>query len=454
MGFPTSMKIIKFFPLFVLFVFGNTLIAICQGPPPAAISKGTKTGPVTEQKFVSLDGEFTIELPSQVSAFEGVRPVPNRSNGGSRYTWKTAAGLYFVEFISYVNPPAETIEHIRDTVERSASTLSSKGATIISKMEITVDGHPAIDLKYSNAGNTYVSRAVLARNKLYVLSTYWPDAESGESRIKILDSFRIIDGKAEIAKRLEAISPKPLPQTPATKRAKTDVQEELLKGHVKSVVKTEEYLDGTGSVGGIKNSGDEYFDESGNLVKQVVYDYRGNPDSITVYGFIDGKRVSKSGEMMDYEYNPPPAMASPPTASTVKPQSGKQVDSRYSQNFEYNYDGSGRLVEKRIYNNRAELSRKETYTYDGKNVTEVTTDKEGKVTFRILRVYDDNDNLVEQTYFSTSKAYPDDEKYTYKYLEFDVNGNWVKREERVKTAQYGGGTKELHSYEYRTITYY
>ena len=448
------MKTTVFFSLAVYFLFGTVTFDFAQGPPPPATAAGIKSGPVKEQKFVSLDGEFTIDLPSQISGFAGVSPVPNLSNGGSRYIWREAPGYFLIEFITPTNLPTDTMAGLRMATERSASQLSEKGATIISKAEISVNGIPAIDLKYSKSGNIFLSRNLSTRKKIYVLSTYWPEAESGDSRIKILDSFRTIDGKAEIAKRLGAISPKPIPQTPAIKRAKTDVQEEFLKGHVKSVVKTEEYLDGTGSVEGIKNSGDEYFDESGNIVKEVLYDYRGNPDSITVYGFIDGKRVSTSGEMMDYEYNPPPMMPPPSTASTIKPEPRKQIDTRYSQSFEYNYDDSGRLVEKRIYNNRGELSRRETYTYDGKKVTEVTTDKEGKVTFRILRVYDENDNLVEQTYFSTSQAYPDDEKYTYKYLEFDANGNWVKREERVKTAQYGGGTKELHSYEYRTIAYY
>jgi hypothetical protein len=393
-------------------------------------------------------------LPSQISGFAGVNPVPNVSNGGSRYVWRDVPGYFLIEFVSPTNPPTDPMAGLRSAIERSASQLSDKGATIISKTEINVNGIPAIDLKYSKSGNMFLSRNLSTRNKMYVLSTYWPEAESGESRIKILDSFRTIDGKSEIAKRLDAISPKPLPQTPAVKRVTTDVQEKLLKGHVKSVVKTEEYLDGTGSVGGIKNSGDEYFDDNGNLVKQVSYDYRGNPDSITVYGFLDGKRVSKSGELMDYEYNPPPMMLPPSATSTAKSEVRKPVDNRYGQSFEYKYDNQRRLAVKQILNNRGELSRKETYTYDGRNITEVTTDRDGKVTFRILRKYDDKNDLIEQIFFSTSTAYPDDETYTYKYLDFDANGNWSKREERVKTAQYGGGTKELHSYEYRTISYY
>jgi hypothetical protein len=112
------------------------------------------------------------------------------------------------------------------------------------------------------------------------------------------------------------------------------------------------------------------------------------------------------------------------------------------------------LIEKKEFNNKGELTRKEIYTYDGTNVIELATGKDNKLNFKILRVYDDKFNLINQTYFSTSKEYPDDEKYTYQYLDFDSNGNWIKREERVKTVQYGGGTKDLHSYQYRTISYY
>ena len=259
---------------------------------------------------------------------------------------------------------------------------------------------------------------------------------------------------ADTQKKLQDATPGPLPQTPVVKRPRTDAEEEFLKGRVKSVFETNEYLDGTGSVSGIHDSDEMHFDENGNLLKRVFFDYRGNPSNVTVFGFIDGKRVSKRGDEINYDYNPPlmvpPGGLGPPSASGTK----KPADSRYSESVEYKYDSKGRLIERVTLGNRGEFDRKEVFTYDGSKVSELTTDEDGKVSFKILRVYDDKSNLIEQTYFSTNPGYRDDEKYTYTYLTFDSHGNWTKREERVKVAQYGGGTKDLHSFEYRTILYY
>ena len=426
-------------------------LSLAQGPPPVA--GGSKVSQTAPSTFLSLDGGFSVDLPIYLSAFEGIRPIPNVSNGGSKYTWKGSAGYFTIAFVTPLNIQTDLKAYLKEADERSIAKLSKLGASVISRTETDVDGFPASDIKFSADGGTYLSRSINAREKYYVLTTYWKENEDGSARLKILDSFKLIDSKSILAKKLEDATPSPLPQSSVVKRAKSDVEDELLKGHVKAVIETEEYLDGTGSVAGIIRTGEKYFDKNGNLVKQILYDYRGNPSGVTVYGFIDSKRVSKNGRTIDYGYNPPPMMA-PLGSSAPKPKEQKPSDERFSQSFEYNYDDKGRLVEKLSFNNRGELNRRDTHTYDGKMVTEIITDKDGKVNFKILQVYDDKFNLIEQTYFSTSTAYPDDEKYVYTYLTFDSNGNWTKREERVKTAQYGGGTKDLHSYEYRAISYY
>ena len=263
------------------------------------------------------------------------------------------------------------------------------------------------------------------------------------------------DEKAAIAKKLADATPKPLPQTPAINRPKTDVDEEFLKGRVRSVVETNEYLGGTGSVVGIKNSDESHFDENGNYTKRIFFDYRGNPSDVTVYGFIDGKRASKRGDYIAYEYNPPLMVAPPPSAgSKSNTEIQKPSDSRYSERFEFAYDDRGRLTEKSVFSNRGILNRKEVYTYEGNKVYESTFDKDGKLTWKTLSVFDDKLNLVERTYFSTSTSYPDDAKYAYTYQAFDEYGNWTKREVKGKTAKYGGGTKDIHRLDYRTILYY
>lgn len=441
---------LKIFSLCICVVVFGWSLALPQGPPP---SLSGSNGPQTKSStFLSLDGGFSIDLPSYPSSYEGVKSIPNVSNGGSKYTWKSPVGYFMIEYVSPLNTPENLKGHLKEADERSMAKLSALGVKIISRVEINVDGYPASDIKFSRDGNIYLSRSINAPGKYYVLTTYWKENEDSAAPLKILDSFKLIDVKSILAQKLADATPESLPQSPVVRKAKSDAEDAFLRGRVKSVVETKEYLDATGSVSGIIHTREWYFDENGNLVKQILYDYRGNPFYVTAYGFTDGKRVSKRGGFINYSYNPPP-MAIPP-GGVPKQKVRKQEDDRYSQSFEYKYDNNGRLIEKLSFNNRSELDSKDVFTHDGNKVTEVVTDKDGKITSKMLHVYDDKFNPIEQIYYSTSTSYPDDSKYGYTYLAFDSNGNWTKREEKGKTSKYGGGTNDLHSYEYRVISYY
>ena len=55
-------------------------------------------------------------------------------------------------------------------------------------------------------------------------------------------------------------------------------------------------LDGNGSPREKRDRSSDVYSESGALVKNIWYDYRGNPFNVSVYGYLSGKRVSKRGE--------------------------------------------------------------------------------------------------------------------------------------------------------------
>lgn len=253
--------------------------------------------------------------------------------------------------------------------------------------------------------------------------------------------------KDELAKKIEDATPKALPQSPIVKKIKSDAEDDGLKGKVKSVSETEEDLSGTWVTKGIKMSSETFYDEKGNQVKYVYYDYRGNPSNITVYGYLDGMRVSKSG-FINYPYNPPPMMM--PRSEKAVPE--KPADTRYSVKYEYKYDDKKRLKESVGYRNNGEIINKTVYSYDGNKMESSTFDKDGKLYSKTIDLLDDKSNIIEHTFVYLNKSKPDSIT-VYTYDSFDEKGNWTKRTIKWKNVE-NNGNKQSNYVEYRKITYY
>lgn len=249
---------------------------------------------------------------------------------------------------------------------------------------------------------------------------------------------------AEARERIDRATPEALPQSPRVSKARTDAQRERLKGKVRIVTDSVVEPDGTNRM-----RSESYYDESGYLTKRVLYDYRGNPWSIRVYGYIDGKRVSKSASIT-YEYDPPPAMA--PPGSGPRPTQAP-ADKRYEFSYEVKFDDSKRPVEDILYSNNGTLLSREIYSYNGDTVESVSYDKSGKETERTVRKDDAKDNLIEKSSPRTDGSYGTS-IYRYKYETFDSHGNWLRATVVGKVDQYGGGQKDFQQTEIRTITYY
>jgi hypothetical protein len=444
----------------VLFVPLFSLCALSQSPAPPPDSRGSSASRLplaAGEKFFSVDAGFAIDLPRNFPSHQSVAPVARWTTGGTRYVWNVFGTAFVVEIEQLANPSDEPRNVISDVVSGVIANMAGKGYRVIDRKEIEFDQKPGLEMRFGLKNGTTVARYFVVAGRLYALITSWPEGHDGTEETKILNTFRLINVKEYVDRQLEEATPAPLPQSPVVKRAKSDAAIDRLKGHVASVVVSTEHGDGSASGPGTIRSSEDTFDRSGNRLKQISYDYRGNPRSANVYGFIDGKRVVRQGRYISYEYDPPPPPAplrprlpnsSAPVADTRPP-----ADDRYALSHEYRFT-NGRLTEERVFNNRGELSYKTIYVYDGNRVTETTTGPDDKVRWKSLEVFDDKDNLTERTVFSTSTYYPDDTKYQYTYLEFDKNGNWTKREVKEKSGVYGGGTKDMHYFEYRTISYF
>jgi hypothetical protein len=248
-----------------------------------------------------------------------------------------------------------------------------------------------------------------------------------------------------LSKKVEQATPPALPQFPAPKRAKTDAADKGLKGKVKSVA-TESARISESVTEARKLLSVDTYDENGNFVKRIAYDYRGHPDEITVYGFLDGNRVSNS-KWIEYEYNPPP-MALP---ADSKPKTTKP-DPRYTNKLKYDYDPNGRLAENSLYGNDGSLRVRYTYKYKDGQKEEVVYDGDGKVLRKYVYTIDDKGTETAREAYEVKDGKVT-ETLSYKY-EFDAQGNWIKRTTLIAVTKDGKTDMVERSVDYRTMTYY
>ena len=439
----------------VLIVFAITALAsqvLAQG---FRVDSKTSPSVVGAGPFVSLEGRFSIALPQGANSFRPLAiETPAGKMTGDAYNWAMKEGSYTA---GYVDAPqsmedsdsnARMFAGIRDGL---AAWATSKNGKLISDRRMELDKHPAMEVKLEFPAALLWQRCYVVSNRLYqiVLVVNTDQRPHEAAAVKVLDSFKILT-EAEVAAGLKAeaaaAEPSPLPQEPVAARVGSDAADSGLHGEVKTVLQESEDLTGTWSVQGRKLSAMDYYNQGGNLTKAESYDYKGNLGEITVYGYIDGARVSKS-KSIEREYNPPPiVIASPPGA--VQPKS----DSRYSTKYTYRYDDQKRLVEKNWIMSNGVTASRDVYKYSGNQLEMLGYSGDGSLNRHSVTILDDKGNEVEETEFGAKDGSVRN-KYSYSY-EFDAKGNWIKRVTSKWVTKDGKSSFVPQYVDYRTIKYY
>jgi hypothetical protein len=437
--------------LFFILLFSAISTGFVIAQPPSAISSKSSTSPEKpkfKESFVSLDGGFTIALPQITNGMNSIKPATGVSKGGIQFIWKAGQAVFVANVTERIVAPKNIKQELEAIVGNFIQTQEQTNIVkLIDKKEISLGGMPGTEARLRiGADAKGIVRFYIVDKRVFGLAASFKDGEDEISQLQILNSFKLIDKKTAIAKKLQEVTPNALPQLPVVKKTKSDAEDDGLKGKVRLVSESREDLTKTSNSSGMKLSFENYYDERGNQVKYIYYDYRSNPDSITVYGFIDGMRVSDTG-WMHYEYNPPP----PPIIPAVK-ETPKPIDLRYGIKYEYKYDEKNRLKEISTYNNKGEFNSRIIYIYIGNKLEKTSYGRDAKVNSKTIEIFDDKGNLIETTRVGNEK-YPDS-KYIYTYESFDKKGNWTKRKVSGKAGQYNGGYKDLQYIEYRTITYF
>lgn len=412
---------------------------------PSVIGAGT---------FVSLSGRFSIALPQMQHGFSAMSiETPAGRANGDQYIWKMKEGTFtagFVDAPQSANEPEITkglLAKVHETIVTFANSNNGK----LSERSIEPGKHAGTEVRIEFPTAVVIHRMFLVSRRLYqtVVAVKTGQRVFEGVAVNVLDSFKILS-EAEVAAALKAeaarAEPSPLRQEPVAKREGTDAGDDGLHGKVKTVFTESEDLSGTWAVGTRKPNSMEYYDEGENLTKRESYDWKGNLSDITVYGYLDGARVSDRNSI-SHEYNPPPMMISS-GPSEAKPK----YDSRYSYKFAFKYDDKKRLIEKIWIGNDGKLWLRYVYKYSGNQREELVYSADGSLNQRYVSALDGKGNEIEETIFEVRDGTVRS-KHSYAY-EFDAKGNWTKRTSSKWVTKDGRSYYEPENVYYRTITYY
>jgi len=400
-------------------------------------------------KFVSLEGRYSIALPDRPDVRKMNMPTPFGAAYGHQHEWETKQGgfgVVYADTFQTVNKPEDVKQFFDAAAERFRNAAVTNGAKVGAVKTITLAERPGIEQRADVRSAVLIRRLYLVSRRVYETAVLLKDDQRKfeSAALAVLDSFRLLSDREITDEALKA-GPGPLPQTPETPRAGSDADEEGLRGRVKSVNTRIEYPVETPLTSTGTRSWVETYNQNGNKLRAESYDHRNNLYLITVYGYLDGNRVSAS-KYIEREYSPPSGRG--PGGALM---SERKMDPRYQHRFEYKYDENKRLTEKTEFRSNGDFMWRHVYKYNGNQKEEFVYLENGTLSRRELSILDDKGNEIETTDFDSDGKVTAKISYTYEY---DANGNWTKR-----TSTRKGGNETLMrldpgNIQIRTITYY
>lgn len=255
----------------------------------------------------------------------------------------------------------------------------------------------------------------------------------------------------DAAKKIADSTPPALPQSPKEQRPQTDAQFENLKGKIKSIVYRIDD-DENPSYPRRMLTREEFYAEDGDLVRAVDYDDV-HPRAVTVFGYIDGLRVSNSRSVDYAAGEEKPAGRYDVVTLAVDPAAKPATQPRYDTRYLRRYDKEGRLAEERFVSGTGETRVRTVHKYETPNrrhLYHYAADA-GEPLARTTEVLDTAGNIVEVWFYDEDGKMNAVHSHTY---EFDARGNWIVRKTIEKTTLNRVPVQRSISTTYRTITYY
>jgi hypothetical protein len=425
-----------------------------------ASSQEPEAAPLTKT-FSSFEGGYIVDLP-WTAEFLGAGPLSgldtNALGTGYRRQWRVgdvSLESAFIEFDKNSKPPREPLGMFQDLVRISSGYMEAGGWTLSYDRAVIARGGAGRELFFESGENRQLVRWYFHEGRaVRLLAAFVDEGENRKIAERFLGSVRLVSRDEIAAIKIKDAAPADLPQTAPHRPAgwlRPDAEDMVIsakgaKDKVKSIFEEVENSGkdaGGRGIGGRQKKIDHYFDSRGFLTKTVSYDFTGFPEGVTVYGFLDGKRVNKN------VYIPNENIVT--GAGPSVPAANKR-DTRYSTRVEEKYDAAKRVAERIFYDNAGDLFLRAVYSYRETRVEIYEYKRTGTLENKFSQVLDAKGNLIQKTAQAFGSA-PNERKYVYKYSAFDDRGNWTKRTVSLEIKENGRVTA-LDYTEYRTIAYY
>ena len=150
---------------------------------------------------------------------------------------------------------------------------------------------------------------------------------------------------------------------------------------------------------------DTYYDEEGAIIQKMITTHNENKDITHISSFTTGDKLEmKSISIYDEKGN-------------ILEQIADTYRRGHTQKrYLHNYDAEGKKIAIEIYENGILVS-KTTLRNDEKNSTEIVYDKNGNITRKIGKLFDENKNII------TRKVYERENLIIIEENSYDENGN-------------------------------
>lgn len=407
----------------------------------------------SSNQFVSASGGFRIDLPQTFTTSKDISFYDDKLSGeGAFYTWQQPQLNFEVQYFRLISDkkiltPADKNLVFQPFREGFIKEVKKQNLPY-SEKPYAFKGSSGFVLQAASSQAKTITRYFIVNKRFYSINATFSLNQDEAQILKILDSFSLLDAKSLIAAKLAEAAPQPLPQEPIAAKQTTDAQDNNLSGKIKSVIEDTQY----NPKGNRYRSSEQYYDERGNLTKELSYQESGYPDNITVWGYIDGNRVNNSGSIYyDDDQLPPSERTEIIQRIDETPVSNAEVDTRYSSKFIYKYNENGQLIEKQHFSNNGQIFTRNVYKYKANQREELTYGQDGSQWSQTIAILDKNGNIIERHLMDANGKIGDKEINVH---EFDAQGNWIVEKTFEETKIKGKPVRKLLWTSYRTITYY
>jgi hypothetical protein len=258
--------------------------------------------------------------------------------------------------------------------------------------------------------------------------------------ILILCSSAIIAASAQAPQKLVDNSKwSGLPQEPVAEKQHSDLEDDRIKGKVKTIT----YMtlrhragmpDGDKKLGRIE----EYNEQGNKVVTKWIRD--GVVASAIFYGYVDGERAQKSEGLSGGSGN---------GSIDTRPS-----DPRFDFKSRYKYK-DGKLSEVVSISNRNKVWMTRKWVYTAQSIESLVFSENGKLNQKYLHRFDEKGNEIG---FESFDVFKDPNKVTlrskYTYGAFDAIGNWTERTGSYSSTKDGQELYQPYETTFRTISYY